>query len=173
MMSRIFNGIVLGCLVILAVAILGVMGGSRTALQTAQAFPTHTDTARPCQAVIDRLGIIQQIVGDELASGKLKPLAALDECVSQQRQIDNSKCPADFRIAETRFVFTEDSLLRHAKMHSPDQSGLGIKTVLKVLGHESPDDHAEKVSDATKRDLDDVQSARLDLIQVAMNYGVK
>lgn len=108
-----------------------------------------------------------------MRSGKLKPMAALDECVSQERQIDNSKCPADFRIAEMRFVSAEDSLLLHAKMDSGNQSDVALKAVFDIFKHKSPDDYADKVSDEMKQDLDDIQSARLDLIQIALSYGVK
>jgi hypothetical protein len=168
-----FNGIILGCLIMLAIAMLGVLGGPSSAPQTAEAFSTRSNTTQICQAVIDRLGVVQQIVGDEVASGKLKPLAALDECVAQERRIDNSKCPEDFRIAEMRFVSAEDSLLRHAKMDPGNRTDLALAAVFDIVAHKSRFNYANWVSDEMKQDLDDIQSARRDLIQIALNYGVK
>jgi hypothetical protein len=172
-MSRLFNWIVLGWLIMLAVAMLGVTGNRQPEPQTVQASSLPDDATHACQVVIDRLGMVQAIVVDEVRSGSLKPLAALRECTRQQHQAAISACPGDFQVAEMRFVGAEDSLLRHAQMSSEEKADAAAMAAFDVLTHKSGYRPTQHVSDELKQDLDNVQLARVDLIQAALNYGVK
>jgi hypothetical protein len=137
------------------------------------------ETTRACQSVVYQMVTIQQFVMDEKLSS---PAAAMDELVAQEYRIDTSKCPTDFRMATARFITTENSACIHANM---DQTG-NAREVL-VAGMEMLATHGlsagrslqslngynEKIADEQKQDLANIQSAQLDLAQMAMKYGVK
>ena len=172
-MSKLFNWIILTSLVLLALAMLSVRGDLPIASQNAQASPTRDDTTRLCQAVIDRLGLAQAIVADEMQSGNINPVAALAECLSQQRQADASACPEDFQAAEMRFVAAEDSLLCHAQAASIEDGDAAARQAFEILTRPSEYKRPEQLPAELKCDLDNLQSSRLALIQIALSYGIR
>lgn len=170
------------CLIAVAVAIFD---GRRPMPQTAQAAtPSQASTVSPdttqaCQAVINQMVMIQRITADEMRSAKGNCLAALDECVAQEYQIDTSYCPADFRMAVLRFVVAEDSARIHAHMDKSGQTEAALAACFEMMtprfmsAPKSLVGYDEKIADDQKQDLAKIQSAGLDLVQVAMKYGVK
>lgn len=106
----------------------------------------------------------------------------MGELVAQESRIDTSKCPTDFRMAELRFVTAEDAMCMHTHM---DKTGNAEELLDAAMGTvatkglsagkslQSWNDYNEKITDEQKQDLANMQSALLDLSQVAMKYGVK
>jgi phage FluMu gp28-like protein len=106
----------------------------------------------------------------------------MDELVAQQSRIDTSKCPNDFRMAVLRYVTAEDTACIHANMDRTGKAGevLGAAVAFFATSGlsaprsiESMTDYQEKISDEQKQDLANIQSTMLNLVQIAMNYGVK
>jgi hypothetical protein len=137
------------------------------------------ETTRACQSVIYQVVTIQQFVMDEKLSS---PVAAMDELVAQEYRIDTSKCPTDFRMAMARFVAAENSACIHASMDNTGKAHEVLVAGMEILAThglsagnslQSPDNYNEKIADEQKQDLANIQSAQLDLAQVAIKYGVK
>lgn len=174
------------CMVTVAIA---VIGGRRTIPQTAQAAApppqsnvVAAETTEACQAVLSQIVTIQQILIDEKRSRTIKSQTPMGELVAQESRIDTSKCPTDFRMAELRFVTAEDAMCMHTHM---DKTGNAEELLDAAMGTvatkglsagkslQSWNDYNEKITDEQKQDLANMQSALLDLSQVAMKYGVK
>jgi len=166
-----------GCVITVALA---VFGSRRSMPQTAQAAAQQpqsnvvpAETTQACQAVMNQITVIQRIVTSEQQAGQLTPLAEVDALVSQETLIETSKCPADFRMSEMRLIGAESTLSRDAHMDTGKRGDGAARLLFDFWAHQSPYEHADKVADEIKRDLDAIQSAILDLDQVAMKYGVK
>jgi hypothetical protein len=135
---------------------------------------TSISTAGPqgCRSVIDQ---IVSIAKDENVRANLTsapPLAAVVQCVTRQEKIDTTGCPADFRLAVSRFISAEQSLSRDAREDSGSDADVVRRAFFDVYAHRSPYDTLDRMSDKIKRDLDIFQSATFDLIQVSSAYGV-
>jgi hypothetical protein len=125
-----------------------------------------------CQPVIDQ---IVAIARDE--NGKMNPnggqsLAAMDACIAREEKIDITRCPADFRMAESRFLSAERSLSRDAHADIWSEPNVVTRSFFDVYLHRSPYDSLDRMSDKIKSDVDKFQSATFDLIQVASKYDV-
>jgi hypothetical protein len=137
------------------------------------------DTTQACQAVVNQMVTIQRITADEARSAHDRFLSALDECVAQEYQIDTSNCPADFRIAALRFIAAEDSARIHAHIDKTGQAENFLAACFEVmtprftLSSKSLVDNETRIADEQKQDFAKIQSAGLDLAQVALKYGVK
>ena len=122
--------------------------------------------------------MIDQIVSiarDESANtnqSAAESLAAIDQCVKQGQRIDTTRCPADFKMAESRFLAAEQSLCRDAHEDSRTDPDVVQRAFFDVYAHRSPYDTLDRMSDRVKRDLDAFQIATFDLIQVSASYGV-
>jgi hypothetical protein len=102
--------------------------------------------------------------------------------VAQEYQIDTSSCPADFRMAVLRLIAAEDAARQHAHMYTTAKQEIGLETLIGCFagepfvvasGVKSAVNYNQKIADEQKQDLAKIQSALLDLAQVAMKYGVK
>jgi len=140
------------------------------------------ETTQACQSVLSQIVMIQQILIDEKQSRTIKPLAAFDELVAQEVRIDTSKCPTDFRMAVLRFVAAEDAMRAHLHMDRTGQAEEVLSAAAAFVANhglsaprsnQSLSQYHEKISDEQKRDLANIQSTMLDVVQMAMNYGVK
>jgi len=173
------------CLVAATIAVIGgrqTMPPSARAAAPPQANVVPAETTQACQAVVEQMVTIQRVLVDEERSRTIKRLAALDELVAQEYLIDTSKCPTDFRMAVLRFVAAEDAMCIRAHMDKTGKAeeilgaaveifatkGLSAgKSLQSIIGY------YESVAGDQKQDLANIQSAMLDLVQAAMNYGVK
>jgi hypothetical protein len=152
---------------------------SADAAASRDATAAAAETTQACQAVVDRMVTIQQFVMDEKLSNRV---AAMDELVAQENRIDASKCPADFRLAVSRIVTTENSARTHA---NADQSGNANEALLAGMeifatrnasankSAQSQGVYNEKITDDQNQDLANVRSALRDFVQLATKYGVK
>jgi hypothetical protein len=126
-----------------------------------------------CQAVVEQ---IVSIARDESAKTNLRgvqPLAVVDQCINRQEQIDTAGCPADFKIAERRFLSAEQSLCRDAQMDFNSNPDVVQRAFFAVYEHRSPYDTLDRMSDKIRRDLDIFQTAAFDFIQVSASYDVQ
>jgi hypothetical protein len=130
-------------------------------------------TTSACQAAMVQLNAAEHAADDDLKFQKLKPLAALDECVANQHQVNTTECPPDFRMAVLRFLAAEDSLSMHVHMDVGKKGDLALRVLFDIVDRNSPYGYADRVSDEIKHDLAEVQSSWLDLDQEAIKYGVK
>jgi hypothetical protein len=134
--------------------------------------PTAVVAPQRCQPVIDQ---IVDIASDESARANPNegpPLAAIDQCVQRQEQIDITGCPADFRTAESRFLFAEQSLCRDAHEDLWSDRDVVQRAFFDVYAQRSPYDTLDQISNKIKHDLDVFQSAAFDLNQVSAGHGV-
>jgi hypothetical protein len=178
--------IVTGCVIAVAVAVFGDRAPLPPTAQAAVAPPqvnvVSAEITQACQVVVAQMATIQRILLDEKQAKAITPQAAMDELVAQEYRIDTSKCPPDFGMAVLRFVTIEDSARIHAHM---DKTGRADEILAALVGVvatrglsacksiQSWNDYNEKIADEQKQDLSNMQSAFLDLAQVAMKYGVK
>jgi phytoene dehydrogenase-like protein len=168
---------------IMAVSITALVG--RDAPQSADAsaaFPQVTaDNTQACRAVIGQIITIQQTAISQKHSGNLlsTPFAAV---VAQESQIDTSQCPPDFRAAVTHFIAAETIASFNARMDTTgklDRAFAASVETSATRGFTSPrglaawDAYGQNVDDNQKQDFANIQSALVDLVEVAGKYGVK
>ncbi len=144
---------------------------------SAQASPiskttTAAITPQTCQPVIDEIVTIAKDESARPEPNNGLTLAGMDQCVRREEQIDTTGCPADFRMAENRFITAEQSLCRDAHADSASDAGVVRRAFFDVYSHRSPYDTLDPMSEKIKRDLDSFQTATFDLIQVSNADGV-
>jgi hypothetical protein len=166
------NRIQLVCWLGIAAVLLVVLASRRESPSSAQASSiskTTTAAVAPqgCGPVIDQ---IVNIAKDESACSEPDDgltLAAMDQCVRREEQIDTTGCPADFRLAENRFITAEQSLCRDAHVDSASDPDVVRRAFFDVYAHRSPYDTLDQISEKIKRDLDIFQNAAFDLNRVS------
>ena len=171
-----------GCLIVVGYASID---RSRWSPQSAQAKPAPSDaaqtwnTTQACQAVINQVLMVQRITADEVRSANSKCFPALDECVTQEYQIDTSNCPADFRLAVLHFTAAQDLARIHAHMDKTGQTEAALAACVELMiprfasAPKPAFDAQVNLADGPKQDMAKIESAGWDLVQVAMKYGVK
>jgi hypothetical protein len=169
------NRIELVCWLGIAADLLVVFTSRPQSPQSAQASPIFKTSAaaiapQACRPVIDQ---IVDIAKDESTNpNEASSLAAIYQCVHRQEQIDATGCPADFRIAESRFISAEKSLYRDAFEDTASDPDVIQRAFFDVYAHRSPYDTLDQMSDKIKRDLDAFQTAAFDLIEISAGHGV-
>jgi hypothetical protein len=144
---------------------------------SAQASPiSKTTTAaialKACGPVIDQIVTIAKDESARIEPNQGLTLAVIDQCVRWDEQVDTTGCPADFRMAENRFITAEQSLCRDAHNDSRSDPDVVRRAFFDVYAHRSPYDTLDPMSEKIKRDLDTFQNATFDLIQVSDADGV-
>jgi hypothetical protein len=172
---------------VMAVAIV-VIGGRTTTPRSARAASSTwrwnpmSGTTQACQAVIDQMIAMRQAAIDKKRSGKVKPLAADDQMVAQEYQLDMKKCPEDFQLTLFRFMITEDTARLHAHTDPTGNSEKILGAIIESVathGFSAREsfqitiDSDEKTADRQKKDLEKMQTALLDVEHVAKKYGAK
>lgn len=169
------NRFELVCWLAIAADLLVVFTSRPQSLPSAQAssiFKTPAAEIAPqaCRPVIDQ--IVEIATDESTISNEAPSLAAIGRCVHRQEQIDATGCPADFRIAESRFISAERSLYRDAFEDSVSDPDVIQRAFFDVYAHRSPYDTLDQMSDKIKSDLDIFQTAAFDLIEVSAGHGV-
>jgi hypothetical protein len=167
----------------IAVLMASLLG--RETPESADASPASpqnsSQPAQACQSVIQRIMTIQQTVIAQKRAGNLAQ-TPIDAIVAQESQIDTSQCPQDFRTAVTHFVAAETIASFNARMDPTGRLDRALTAVLQTSatdGFAAPkalaawDAYSQKVADDQKQDFANIQSALLDLVDVAGKYGVK
>jgi hypothetical protein len=139
------------------------------------------DKTQGCQAVIRQIITIQQTVISQKHSGDLLA-TPFDAIVARESQIDTSQCPADFRAAMTHFVAAETIASFNARMDRTGELDRALTAIVETSathGFAAPralaawDAYSQKVAEDRKQDFANIQSALVDLADVASKYGVK
>jgi len=146
-------------------------------LPSAQASTiSRTTTAavvpQACWPVIDQIVTIAKDENARPEPNNGLTLAAMDQCVRREEQIDTTGCPADFRTVENRFITAEQSLCRDAQVDSASDPEVVRRAFFDVYAHQSPYDSLDPISQKIKRDLDTFQAATFDLIRISDADGV-
>ena len=139
------------------------------------------DNTQACRGVIQQIITIQQTVVSQKHSGKLVE-TPFDAIVARESQIDTSQCPADFRSAMTHFVAAETIASFNARMDQTGELDRALTAIVETsaaCGFAAPrtlsawDPYGQKVDDDRKQDFANIQSALVDLADVASKYGAK
>jgi hypothetical protein len=144
------------------------------AAQAKPAFKTPTADVSPqaCQPVLDQIVNIAREESGRTDPSDAKSLAALDQCIQRQEQVETKGCPADFTETEQKFLSAERSLCRDAHADSSCDGYAVQRAFFDVYADRSPYDSLDPLSDKIKHDLDAFQSAAVDFNQICANYGV-
>jgi hypothetical protein len=139
------------------------------------------DNTQGCQAVIRQIITIQQTVISQKHSGDLLA-TPFDTIVARESQIDTSQCPADFRAAMTHFVAAETIASFNARMDRTGELDRALTAIVETsstYGFAAPralaawDAYGQSVPEDQKQDFANIQSALVDLADVASKYGAK
>jgi len=168
------------CCVGIAANLLAIFGIDQQSPRAAHAShiyepPVQRQTIQnvpPCQSVINQIVEIARQENSQTNLTSSQPLGGIDRCIAREERIDTSKCPSDFRDAESRFLDAERALGHDAHADSFSEPEAVRRAFFAVYCHRSPYDSLEKMSDTIKRDIDNFQSATFDLIQCSANNGV-
>jgi hypothetical protein len=125
-----------------------------------------------CQPVIDQIGEISREESTKVDLRGPETLAQVDECIAREQAIDLSRCPSDFRLAETNFLAAQRILCRDAHTDIFSEPNVVTRAYFDVYAHRSPYDSLDRMSDRMKRDVDVFQAATFDFLQVSARYGV-
>ena len=147
---------------------------SPPAAQASLVSRTVTAVAAPeaCQPVVDQIVRIAREENAKTNLGGVQSLAAIDQCVKRQEQIDINGCPADFKAAARQFLSAEQAICRDAHGDFGTDPYVVQRAFFDVYAHRSPYDSLDRMSDKIKRDIDLFQSATFDFVQVAESYSV-
>jgi hypothetical protein len=171
------NRIELVCWLGIAADLLVVFTSRPKLPSSAQASPiskttTVSITPQACRPVIDQIVTIAKDENARTEPNQGLTLDAIDQCVRRDEQIDTTGCPADFRIAETRFITAQQTLSRDARADPVSDPEVVQRAFFDVYAHRSPYDTLDQMSPKIKRDLDIFQAATFDLIQISDADGV-
>jgi hypothetical protein len=165
---------VLGCILSVCIA---VIGGRESRPPSAQAFltpsiPTEQDL-QACRAVINQMEAIHQTAGNDKPTGQASQLAAMDDLVCREAQIDASKCPADFRQAEGRYVAALNTVSVDAHINFEKNGTPAFQTMFDNGSQSNSSDLAAGASDDMKHDIAATRAAAAQFRQVAAKYDVQ
>jgi hypothetical protein len=151
---------------------MAVIGSNQATPQSASGYSVpmwQNSQAQACQKVMNRLDSLQRNALAANESGRMTPMAAVDNCVARQAQIDISKCPSDFRMAVARYIAAENTLTMDARMNSGNQAGQTMDTLMRVYGRQ-PMNSFGNAPEEMRGDLANFQSAARQLNQMAAKY---
>ena|ERR1700677_4432403 len=168
---------VVACTFSVAIAVL--KGGqpapeSASAASYSLANPSWQSSATaPCQNVMNRVSYLQRSALMAENSGRMAPMAAVDDCIAKQAQINVSKCPPDFRYAVARYIAAENTISLDARMNEGGQASNAMAVLTRVYGRQSPESYGSFPSEQMQSDVTNLQDAARQLDRMAMRYCVR
>jgi hypothetical protein len=165
---------VLGCILSVGVA---VIGGRESRPSSARAFstpsiPTEQDL-QACRAVINQMAAIHHATWNEKPTEQSTQLAAMDDLVCREAQIDASKCPADFRRAEGRYVAALNTVSVDAHINFEKNGTPAFQTMFDSGSQQYTSNLAAGASDDMKHDIAATRAAAAQFRQVAAKYNIQ
>jgi hypothetical protein len=163
---------VFGCILSVAIA---VIGGRETQPPSAQASQGgwSAQDGQACRAVVNQMNSIRQAVWNEKLTGQATELAAMDDLVSRESQIDTAQCPADFRKAAARYIAAQNTISVDAHIDYEKNGAAAFRAMFDNDSAQYALNSATNTTDAMKGDLQATRSAAADFQQVAAKYGAK
>jgi hypothetical protein len=158
---------VFGC--ILSVG-LAIFGSRETQPRSAEASTAWAGSTLACNSVIAQLEQIRQSVCNQRTNGQVTQMAAIDDLVSRQSEIDTVQCPAEFRAAEARYMAAANTLAVDAHIDFGANGEAAYRALFHMDWRQFPPDLIRNAPKEIKADLEAAHVATDNFQQVAAQF---